>query len=171
MPMSAYTSAKLSAYFAEFMQILLFVLVQIAYRNSFNYNQYLNNNTLLIWLECVCACVSCVYLSRGKMLFICWLALNKIIVLCVWAVFILISAWNNWVKKHFNKKYDLWWTATASWFEKFTRDFECFSLSLKFKWCMMHLSVLGELSLNGLPLFTSHYWLQLYWKYWIELND
>lgn len=47
-------SAKFSAYFAEFMQILLFVPVQIAYRNSFNYNQYLNNNTILIWLGCVC---------------------------------------------------------------------------------------------------------------------
>lgn len=62
-------NAKFSAYFVEFMQILLFVPVQIAYRNSFNYNQYLNNNTQ-IWRASVTVCV-CAYLSRGKMLFIC----------------------------------------------------------------------------------------------------
>lgn len=58
-------SPTFSAYFVEFMQILLFVPVQIAYRNSFNYNQYLNNNTQAwlhgkVWL-CGCVyCLSCV---------------------------------------------------------------------------------------------------------------
>lgn len=58
-------NAKFSAYFVEFMQILLFVPVQIAYRNSFNYNQYLNNNTQ-IWRASVTA-YTCVHIyQEGK---------------------------------------------------------------------------------------------------------
>lgn len=70
-------SPTFSAYFVEFMQILLFVPVQIAYRNSFNYNQYLNNNTqahrVLIWLYTrkvwLCGCI-CIFIKRENAIYL-----------------------------------------------------------------------------------------------------